>query len=183
MGLLAGLISPAHFSADTARICVTFLGLFAAGILPTISLLLQGVNSSGKSVYKIDDLQREISEAIDDLFRILGSAGIATFILMTLTIETPVMLNFLQTESALQRIGNASVAALVVYIVSRAGRIPSIIRRALSIRFEQARFEAKQTTRDAAPGRLEIKSAFPKKEGFGASRSLKEVKSTKPDGD
>lgn len=168
----AAIIHPANFTAQAARICATFLGLFAAGILPTISLLLQSVNSNGKSVYKIADLEREITSAIDDLFRILGCAGVATFVLLCLSINTPDQLSFLQWELALQRVTHGFVAGLVVYVIARAGRIPSIIRRALAIKFQQARFEAEKATRERAPAKQDVKAAFPRNANFGKSRKL-----------
>ena len=39
---------------------LVFLGLFAASILPTVSILMQSLSSSTRSVQKVDDLHAEL---------------------------------------------------------------------------------------------------------------------------
>lgn len=174
LAVLAGTLPTSSITPQGARIAATFLGLFAAGILPTISLMLQSVNSSGKSVFRIDELEKQIRSAIDELFKILGCVGLAVFILLALSIVTPKELSFLQAYSALERLGNASVGALLAITIIKAAHIPNIIRTALEIRFEQARHEAQRATIAAAPSDQEVKAAFPTKEGFAKRTNLRD---------
>ena len=152
-----------------------FLGLFAASALPTVSLLMQSMTSATRSVKRVDNLYNELSAAIDSLFRILGTAGVATVALLLNSVTTPEVLGVLNTFDALERLGNAVAGAAIVYLISEAGKIPSIIRRSLKIRYEVAREEAKRRTNANVPAGAEIKSYFTTKEGFGKTRSLEEI--------
>lgn len=162
----------ALFSTSTSRVASVFLGLFAASILPTVSILLQSLSSSTRSVKRVDDLHTEIASAIDTLFRILGTSGIATLAFLLNSISTPKIISFLNIYDALERIGNGVAAGCIAYLILEAGRIPAIIRASLRVRYEVAKEEARQRTRDNAPSEMEIKSSFSTKEGFGRVKSL-----------
>ena len=52
---VAGAAAPPEtFSGDASRLFVTFLGLFSASVLPTISLIIGGMTASGRSVQALE---------------------------------------------------------------------------------------------------------------------------------
>lgn len=174
--VLASALPVESISQSTSRIASVFLGLFAASILPTISILLQSMSSSTRSVQRVNDLHKEIAAAVDALFRVLGVSGIATVALLANSISTPQAAAVLNSFDALERIGNGIIGASVALLICEAGKIPAIIRRSLNVRFDVARDEARERTRLNAPTAYEVKSYFPTKEGFGRTRSLEDAK-------
>lgn len=173
--VLAAALPVDLVSQSTGRIASVFLGLFAASILPTVSLLLQSMTSATRSVNRVDALYHEIRAAVDALFRILGIAGVATVALLLNSVRTPEALTVLNNFDSLERIGNGIAGGAIVLLIAEAGKIPSIIRRSLKIRYEVARDEAKNRTSKNVPTEKEIRSYFPTKEGFGETRPLEEL--------
>lgn len=163
------------FSESTDRIATVFLGLFAASILPSVSILLQSLTSSTRSVMRVNELYKELSAAIDSLFRILGVSGLATFALFTNSISTPIYLGALSDFDVLQRFGNGILLSSIAFLIAESGKIPAIIRRSLAARFEVAKEEAKDRTKDQAPTDFEVKSHFRTREGFGKVTVLKQA--------
>ena len=103
-----GLALPTEtISGDSGRMLVTFLGLVSASILPTVSLLVNSMTASGRSVEAINKLEAELQSAIDALFLLFGCVGIVIGALVALSTPPPWPLTavpFLTTE-ALPRVG------------------------------------------------------------------------------
>jgi hypothetical protein len=156
---------------------VTFLGLVSASILPTISLLVNSMTANGRSVLAINRLQAELQAAMDALFLLFGSVGVAVWALMSLSLAPPALLDripFLTTE-ILPRLGQMFVVAPVALILLRAGQIPGILRRSLAVRHEIATEEAKKKLSDKAPGAESVRQSFTSHPDFGKSVSLDEL--------
>src|SRR3546814_14141149 len=67
-------------------------GLVAASILPTISLLVNSMTASGRSVKAVDELEHELQSAMDALFMLFGCVGIAVVALVSLATQPAAIL-------------------------------------------------------------------------------------------
>lgn len=183
LGLGAGLgvgaaLTPAVLNGDPARLLTTFLGLVSASILPTISLILGSMTTGGRSVAAINSLERELRLAMDTLFLLLGSVGMIFAAIFLLGLPPPHRLERLPylTTEVLPRFGQSIVAGGTALILMRAGQIPAILRRSLSIRHEIAVDEAKKKTLENASRVPETKALFGHDPNFGKKVSLEEVR-------
>ena len=178
----AGGASPlGTLSGDAGRLLVTFLGLVSASILPTISLILGSMTASGRSVKALDELQVELTAAMDALFLLFGLVGISVIALLALAIPTPPVLDEVPYLAiVLARAGQAVVLATATLIVMRAGQIPGILRRSISIRHKIAIDEARRKTLEKAPDPGAVKAAYPTHPDFGKSVDWKEPKGRDP---
>lgn len=168
-------------SGDAGRLLVTFLGLVAASILPTISLILGSMTASGRSVQSIGKLRTELSAAMDALFLLFGLAALAVLCLIALAVPTPAMLGETPLiPVVMHRFGQALVVMAATLIVLRAGQIPAILRRSLDIRHDIAEDEARKKTIEAAPRSGEMKATFTTHPDFGKSVSLSELRDQEP---
>ncbi len=175
-------MSPGILSGDASHMLVTFLGLFSASLLPTITLLVNGMTASGRSVHSIEKLDTEIRLAMDALFLMFGCTAIAFAGLMALSVEPPsilVKVPYLTTE-ILPRAGAAIVVAAVSAIIARAGQIPAILRRALAMRKEIAVEEARRKLLEKAPDASSIRASFASHPDFGKVIPLEDVPGREP---
>lgn len=182
IGLVAALaagaaLTPGAITSDAGKMLVTFLGLVSASILPTISLLVNSMTASGRSVFALNKLQAELQAAIDALFLLFGCVGIAVWALMSMAFAPPPILEkipYLTTE-VLPRMGQMFVVAPVALVLLRAGQIPGILRRSLAVRHEIAVDEAKKKLADKAPTGDAVRQTFANHPDFGKSVKLEDL--------
>lgn len=172
-------LSPGTLSGDAGRLLVTFLGIVAASILPTITLLVNSMTASGRSVLAIDKLDNEFNSAMDSLFLFLGCVGVAVGALIALAISPPTPMRLVPylTSEILPRIGQLMVVTPVALVLIRAGQIPGILRRILKIRHEIAVEEARKKIEDNAPASEAVRASFETHPDFGKTVTLQELTS------
>lgn len=176
-----GALPLGTLSGDAGRLLVTFLGLVSASILPTISLILGSMTASGRSVKALDELQAELTAAMDSLFLLFGLVGVSVIALLSLAIPTPPLLAHVpHLATILERLGQAIVAGAAVLILMRAGQIPGILRRSMNIRHKIAVDEARRKTLESAPDPGAMKEAFPTHPDFGKTVDLEELQRRDP---
>jgi hypothetical protein len=182
VGLAAGAaLTPGVASGDAGRVLTTFLGFLSAGLLPTITLLINNMTASGRSVQAIERLERELQAAIDALFLLFGCVALSIGALVSLAIPPATFMTkvpYLTTE-ILPRIGQALVVGPTALVVWRAGRIPGIMRRALEIRREIAVDEARRKVIENAPTSDTARQGFATAEDFGRPVSLQDLATRK----
>jgi hypothetical protein len=166
---VGGALNPGAISADAGALLVTFLGLVAASILPTITLLINSLTPNGRSVLNINRLEAELRSAMDALFLLFGGVGIAVMALVSLAIPSPLFLVEVPylTSEILPRCGQAVVLGSTALILCRVGQIPAILRRTLSVRHSGALEEAKLKLASNAPDPGAIRKAFATHPDFG----------------
>jgi hypothetical protein len=166
---IGAALAPGAISGDSRTMLITFLGLFSASILPTITLLINSMTSSGRSVQTIDKLNVELQSAIDALFFLFGCVVITVGALAAISLNGPAWLSQVPylTSEVFPRIGQAIVVGALFMILSRAGQIPAILRRSLSVRHEIAVAEARRKLNEKAPVGADVKRMFASKPGFG----------------
>lgn len=169
--------TPGAITSDAGRMLVIFLGLVSASILPTISLLINNMTASGRSVLSLNKLQGELQAAMDSLFLLFGCTGVAVWALMSLAIVPPVLLErvpYLVTD-ILPRLGQMFIVGPVALVLLRAGQIPAILRRSLSVRHEIAVEEAKRKLAEKAPGAESVRQSFASHPDFGKTVKLEDL--------
>jgi uncharacterized protein YacL len=170
--LAAGIaLSPGTISGDTGKTLATFLGLVSASILPTISLLINSMTASGRSVKAIDELEREIQIAMDALFLLFGCVAVVIGALVALAIKPPALLTHMPyiTSDILPRSGQGLVLLFSTIILLRVGQIPGILRRSLAVRHKIAVDEARRKTIEKAPTAAAARASFATHPEFGKS--------------
>ncbi|MBW4025194.1 MAG: hypothetical protein HIU92_19050 [Proteobacteria bacterium] len=180
--MAVGAASPlGTLSGDAGRLLVTFLGLVSASILPTISLILGSMTASGRSVKALDELQAELTAAMDALFLLFGLVGVSVIALLSLAIPTPPLLAHVPyLPTILERSGQGIVFGAATLIVMRAGQIPGILRRSMNIRHKIAVDEARRRTLEKAPDPGTMKDAFPTHPDFGKTVDLEDLQKREP---
>lgn len=176
--LVAGAaLSPGTISADVGKTLATFLGLVSASVLPTISLLINSMTASGRSVKAIDDLQVELQAAMDALFLMFGCVAVVIGGLVALTIDPPTILVNIPyiTTQILPRTGQAIVVLFSSIILLRIGQIPAILRRSLAVRHRIAVEEARRKTLERAPKPAAVRGSFETHPDFGKTVTLDEL--------
>lgn len=165
---------------DAGRLLVTFLGLVAAGILPTVSLILTSMTASGRSVHRLSQLKHELESCVSALFVLFGliCLSVGQLLLLSLPVTEMVQqwLPLFTLPKFVDRIGQAIVFGLLGFVLLRAFLIPAIVQRSLAIRAEIAIEEAQRRTKENAPGHGEIAATFKTKSGFGDQIKLAEIK-------
>jgi hypothetical protein len=173
---LGGLLPVNTFAGDASRFAATFLGLFAASVLPTVTLLLTNMVAGARSVKTIQELQAELLSSVDMLFLMLGFIGVAVVALLTLAIPAPQIASQLVSgDVILNRIGQGLVVASVLLVLQTSAAIPHSIRRSLNLKAELALEEARRATRENAPKPGTTAKAFANPEGFGRVVALSEL--------
>ncbi|MGO7133424.1 hypothetical protein AB9E06_21460 [Rhizobium leguminosarum] len=170
-------LTPGTIGGDPGRVLATFLGLFSASILPTVSLLVNGMTASGRSVQALNNLQKELDAAMDALFFLFGCIVLAIGALVSLSIhpaEFMIKIPYLTTE-ILPRLGQALVVMATGMVLFRAGQIPGILRRSLAARHEIAIAEARSKLESNAPAAADIRQAFATHPDFGKVVSLQDL--------
>lgn len=178
IGLILGsMIPPAVLHGDPSRLLGTFLGLVSASILPSISLILASMTTSGRSVAAIDKLGAELMAAMNALLELLVMVGVVFAAVLTLSIDPPAWLAKLPwiTDQGLPRLGQAIVVAGSIAIVLRARLVPAILRRCLTVRHEIAADEARKKTIENASKAGEAAAYFARDPAFGATVPLAEI--------
>lgn len=168
---------PGALDGDAGRMLVIFLGLVSTSILPTVTLLVNSMSGGGRSVKAVEDLERELTIAMDAMFLLFGCVAIVVAALIALAIPTPWPLSAWTLLSAeiLPRGGQAIVAGATAFVAMRLGQIPAILRKALSIRHRSAIDEAKRTVAENAPAPEQVRSAFKRHPDFGKTVPIKKV--------
>lgn len=163
---------------EPARLLTTFLGLVSASILPAISLILGSMTTGGRSVAAINRLEHELRLAMDALFLLLGSVGMIFAAIFLLGLPPPHLLERVPylTTDVLPRFGQSIVAGGTALILMRAGQIPAILRRSLSVRHEIAVDEAKKKTLENARTVPGAKALFERDPDFGETVTLEEAR-------
>lgn len=164
-----GALYPGTISSEAGRVLVTFLGLVAASILPTITLLINSMTPNGRSVYTINKLDEELQAAMDALFLLFGGICLAVIALVSLAIPSPSMFTFVPylSSEVLPRAGQAIVGGTTALVLWRIGQIPGILRRTLKVRHEAALEEAKLKLAANAPDGGAIRKGFATHPDFG----------------
>jgi len=171
------LLTPGTLSGDSGRMLVTFLGLVSASILPTISLLVNSMTSSGRSVKAVDDLRRELQAAMDALFFLFGCVGIVVAGLVSLATTPPMILTYVPylTTEILPRIGQSLIIGASMLTIMRIGMIPAILRRSLDVRHKIATEEARRKTLEKAPTAASTRTTFPTHPEFGKTVKFEDL--------
>lgn len=172
-----GALSPGVISGDTGKMLATFLGLVSASILPTISLLVNSMSASGRSVLAINELNDELHSAIDVLFMLFGCTAVVIGALVALAIAPPASLAGVPilAHQVLPRAGQAIVALFSAIILLRVGSLPAILRRTLSVRHKIAVDEARRKTLEKVPSSEAARASFPTHPEFGKTVLLEDV--------
>lgn len=180
--LIGAALSPDTVSGDAGRMLAIFLGLVSASILPAITLLVNSMSASGRSVQAIDELNSELHSAMDALFLLFGCVGIVVAALVALAMPSPSLFDkvpYLVSE-ALPRMGQAVVVLASILILFRVGQIPGILRRTLAVRHRIAVDEAKRKTLEAAPDAGSVRSVFATNAEFGKTLNVEDLQARDP---
>jgi hypothetical protein len=171
------LLTPGTVSGDSGRMLVTFLGLVSASILPTISLLVNSMTASGRSVKAIDELEAELQASMDALFLLFGCVGAVVIGLVALATQPPTIFTRVPylTSEVLPRFGQTIVVCASTFTVLRIGMIPGILRRSLAVRHRIAIDEARRKTLEKAPDAPSARALFPTHPDFGKTVNLSEI--------
>ena len=181
-GLAAGaLMSSRGGVGDAGRVLATFLGLLSAGLLPTVTLLINSMSAGGRSVQEVERLETELQAAIDVLFLLFGCVALSIGALVSLAIQPSsflIRIPYLTTE-ILPRIGQALVVGPTLFVIWKAGTIPAVMRRALEIKRDIAVDEAKSKLKDKAPSSEALRQGYATQENFGRSVPIDATKGQK----
>ena len=180
--IIGATLPPGVFGGEAGRLLTTFLGLVAASILPTISLIVGGMAIGSRSVQHLGDLGTELGKTVDALFGIFGLISLTVIVLMTLAMPTPFAAHIPDLlTSGPARIGQGLVGFLGALTISRSGAIPAAIRKSLDLRTAIAVEEArKKTIEKADAAKTEARSGFATREGFGRTTRLEDLQSAPP---
>ena len=174
-------LPPALLTGEPSRLLVTFLGLVAASILPSVSLVIGSLSSSGRSVLKIEELARELAQAMRTLFSILGLVAAVVALLMAIAIAPDIGWRIphapFHVPDAARRGLQSLAFLLTVAATLRAVAIPRILARILAIRKDIALHEARKALAENSPSDAEIRQIFAKKDGFGKTVPLDSIRS------
>jgi len=167
-GFIAAALLPAgSLSGEPGRLLTTFLGLLAASILPTISLIVGGMGTGSRSVRLVSSLGAEIMATVDLLFAVFGMIALTLVVLLLLNVPAPYANQIHPLALQLMAAGGQGVVgALAVLVVCKSGAVPGAIRRSLTVRTEMAEAEAKKKTAENATAATTA-SSFKTQEGFG----------------
>lgn len=170
-------VSPGVITGDTGRMLVTFLGLVSASILPTISLLVNSMTASGRSVLAINELNDELQSGIEALLQIFMYVVIVVAALLSLSMAPPALLSKVPHLSSqfLPRLGQAVAIAFSAMTIMKSGTIPAILKRSLAVRHKIAAEEARRKTVEKAPPPSAAQASFPTHPDFGKATALEDV--------
>jgi hypothetical protein len=176
--VMGAVLPPGTVSGDSGRMLAIFLGLVSASLLPTISLLVNSMSASGRSVKAIDELNGELEAAMDALFLLFGCVAVVVGALVALSTPPPSLLKYMPwlSSEGLPRLGQAIVIVATLVTILRAGQIPGILRRSLQIRHKIAVDEARRKTFERAPTPEKARTAFGTHPEFGKEVRLEDLK-------
>lgn len=159
---------------------VTFLGLVSASILPTVSLVIGSLSSSGRSIMKIDELAQELNRAVRTLFVILGLVAAVVVLLMLIAIVPRIDWHPPQVSLSFPDAARRSLQSLAVLLTVAAAiealAIPRILSRVLAIKKDIALYEARKALAERSPSSAEVGQMFATREGFGKTVSLETLR-------
>ena len=181
--ILAAALPAGALGGDTGRTVTTFLGLLSASILPSITLIVGSMSSSGRSVRAISELHDEMVETIGGLWSILKWVAFAVVGLAIAGINLPLELpdailklhpDYVQSVGrSVPRIGQFIVGLATSMAVWRFLNVPKSLRRSLDLRKHIAIDEARRKIGEKAPNANAVHNMFGTRAGFG---EVKEVK-------
>lgn len=174
------VLSPSLLTGDPSRMLVTFLGLVSASILPTVSLVIGSLSSSGRSVMKIDELAQELAQAIRSLFSILALVAAVVVLLMMIAMVPEVSWRLphstVEVPDAARRCLQSLALLFAVAATIEAVAIPRILARVLAIKKDIAIHEARKALTDKSPSEADIRQMFPTRDGYGKTVPLDNVR-------
>lgn len=164
------------FQPDVVRVAIIGIGFIAASVLPTITLLVNGLTATGRSVQAINDLHAEMTSSIKQLFWVLFMAILSVAVLAATGADmAAVQLAIPGTGHSVTdpfgRLVDASALVLLVLLGINLKAIPASIYRSLDLRRSIAVEEARQKNKDSL-AKVSGTTAFPTAEGFGAKVRL-----------
>lgn len=169
-------------SQASTQLIVTFFGLVAASILPTVTLLLNSMTANGRSVKHLNDLRDELQSGVNALFTIFLFVCAAVIALAFYSaplpkwpIPLPGELPDISLAEVAKRVAQGLVAVFAIMTIVGARKIPQTVQRALELRAEIAVLEAQRATRENAPKKGETAEGFKTKPGFGTTHNLPEI--------
>lgn len=177
MAGIAGTFVPSSLlSPDAGRLLVLFTGLIAASVLPTISLMVGSMSSTGRSTHVLRDLHKEISASIDSLLFVFGCACVVVMALIGMTLDWTQFTTLYWLADTGAKAFQAILFASLVLLLNRSRSIPNSIRRTLDLKSEIAVSEASRRVNENAPSSGETAKLFRTREGFGRNHSLTDLK-------
>ncbi len=137
---------------------------------------MASMTASGRSVKAINDLNAELTAAVDALFALFGIVGVSVIALIALAIPTPSLLASIRfLGEGLNRGGQGVVCAASALVFFRAGMIPGILRRSLEVRHRIAVEEAVRKTAENAAKVGSVGGLFPRHPEFGKVVTLDDL--------
>ena len=182
-GALLAALPGGFLAGDAGRLLTTFLGLLTASILPTISLLVGSMSSSGRSVKGINELHEEFQRAITELWIVFWLVAMALIGLLCATVRFEVLspafswhvLTFDPAKALhnLHGTGQFIVGYCSAQALMHFANVPMLLKRALSIRHQIAVDEARRKIAEKVPTPVQIRASFASPAGFGEVREVK----------
>jgi hypothetical protein len=176
------LLPSGFVTGDIGRIITTFLGLIAASILPTISLIVGSMSASGRSVKGINDLHAEFVDLVGELFAVLGWIMVAIGGLAFASVEITlglgiyhpfgILFDFSSLPDVLKGAGRFALGYASAAALAQFSMVPKSVLKALEIRHHIAIDEAKRKVSDNAPSSGDIQKYFGTKQGFGEVKPM-----------
>jgi hypothetical protein len=160
-------IPPDVFSGEPVRMLVTFLGLVSASILPTISLAIGNMSGTGRSVKRINELNNDLIETTNALFRTMKYVGCVFVALVVFSMLPHIDVKFslfdkeFDIPDAPRRFLQLIVFMTAVLAVCKAYEIPRTFLKVLNIKHQIAVYEARKAIDARAPGKKDFKDLFP----------------------
>jgi hypothetical protein len=170
-----GLLVPeTSLSGDVSRNLTTFLGLLAASVLPTISLIIGSMNGAGRSVFRINELRDELRQAMTALFWLFGIVAIAVFLLVLIPLKPTSLIGFTGAAAELawttMRAGLGYDIALGTIM---AAQVPKILLHCLELKHQIAVDEGRRKVDARASSSSTIAEAFPTSPDYGRARAVR----------
>lgn len=143
----------------------TILGFLTAGVLPTISLLVGSMSSSGRSVLGVSELHDELSDAIGSLWQIVWLVLGAALFLFFGSVSAAHLSGSVAEVVGRATQGFVTSSSTTALILLR--QVPAMLQRALHAKFSNAIDEARMRIDANAPDRDTVSAMFPTTKEFG----------------
>ncbi|OHC52158.1 MAG: hypothetical protein A3D16_08685 [Rhodobacterales bacterium RIFCSPHIGHO2_02_FULL_62_130] len=176
-GSLVSLLPSGILAGDIGRIVTTFLGLLAASILPTISLIVGSMSATGRSVKGINELHDEFVHLVGELFSVLGWTMVAIVGLAVASADINyqfgtyepfgILFDFSSLPDVLKGAGQFAVGYASAAALAQFSLVPKSILKALELRHHIAVDEARRKISENVPSADGIQKIFGAKQGFG----------------
>lgn len=161
------------------------MGLVSASILPTVSLAINGMNGTGRSVLKINELYKDLRESTERLFRTLGWV---TFVAISLVIysiipvvDWSIQFWFIEwnADNILKRLLQAIIFTSTAIALGEAYLVPKIFHKVLNVKRDIAIYHARQEIRENVPTEAYVKQNFATKDDFGKTVNISQIENEK----